>query len=222
MRRMVKTLVPLCLLFIFLYLGGDTLIGSARRVRSDIAQYVWTSQERAARVDSLRRDIQEIREKNRALGRAVRRRAPDGVYIVIDRYANRLYLKRGDAVLREAVCSTGSGEELAGPWGRRWRFRTPQGVFRILGKYDTPTWIKPDWAFVEEQKPIPPRDAPERLQDFMLGEYALTFGDGYMIHGTLYTRLLGESVTHGCVRLGDEDLEAVYRATEVGTRIYIY
>lgn len=222
MRRTLKALIPLCLLSIFLYLGGDTLIEAARRARSDMARYAWTSQELAARVDSLRRDIQEIQAENRALARATRRRAPEGVYIVIDRHANRLYLRRGDAVLREAVCSTGSGEELAGPWGRRWRFRTPKGVFKILGKYGTPTWIKPDWAFVEEKKPIPPRDAPERLQDFMLGEYALTFGDGYMIHGTLYTRLLGESVTHGCVRLGDEDLEAVYRAVEVGTRIYIY
>jgi len=222
MRRVAKALILLCSLFVLLYLGFSASTDAIRRVGSGVARYAWTSEELAARVDSLRRDMQELREKNRELSHAARTRAPEGVYVVIDRHANRLYLKRGDAVLREAVCSTGSGEELAGPGGRQWLFRTPRGVFEVLGKYDTPTWIRPDWAFVEEEKPIPPRGAPERLQDFMLGEYALTFGNGYMIHGTLYTRLLGESVTHGCVRLGDEDLEAVYQATKVGTRIYIY
>ena len=40
-----------------------------------------------------------------------------------------------------------------------------------------------------------------------LGDYALALGDGYLIHGTIYKRFLGMPVTHGCVRLNDEDLE---------------
>jgi L,D-transpeptidase YbiS len=43
-----------------------------------------------------------------------------------------------------------------------------------------------------------------------------------MIHGTLYERSLGLSVTHGCVRVGAEDLEAVYKAAAVGTKVYLY
>ncbi len=31
--------------------------------------------------------------------------------------------------------------------------------------------------------------------------------DGYIIHGTIFKTLLGKRVTHGCIRLGDEDLE---------------
>ncbi len=56
----------------------------------------------------------------------------------------------------------------------------------------------------------------------MLGEYAVGIGRGYFIHGTLYSRLLGRNVSHGCVRLGDEDLRALVRATEIGTRVIIY
>jgi len=41
----------------------------------------------------------------------------------------------------------------------------------------------------------------------VLGDYALGFGQGYFIHGTLYTRLLGRNVTHGCIRVADKDLE---------------
>jgi L,D-transpeptidase YbiS len=56
----------------------------------------------------------------------------------------------------------------------------------------------------------------------VLGEYALGFGKGYFIHGTLYPRLLGKNVTHGCIRLNDEDLKSVYRLARVGTPIMIF
>jgi lipoprotein-anchoring transpeptidase ErfK/SrfK len=148
--------------------------------------------------------------------------APAGVYVVVDTIANRLYLKRGGEVVREAVCSTGTGGLLVDPAsGRRWVFDTPLGVHRVLEKKEDPVWVKPDWAFVEEGLPIP-RNPAERVDPNSLGDFALSLGDGYLIHGTLYQRLLGRSVTHGCVRLGDDDLAAVYRAVPVGTRVYIY
>jgi L,D-transpeptidase ErfK/SrfK len=56
----------------------------------------------------------------------------------------------------------------------------------------------------------------------VLGEYALGFGKGYFIHGTLYTRLLGKNVTHGCIRLNDDDLKSVYQLARVGTPIMIF
>jgi lipoprotein-anchoring transpeptidase ErfK/SrfK len=148
--------------------------------------------------------------------------APRGVYIAVDTIANRLYLKRGDQVLREAVCSTGTGGILEDPaTGRRWVFETPRGTHRVQAKTRNPVWNKPDWAFVEDGLPIP-KSAAERVDTYSLGEYALYLGDGYLIHGTLYQRLLGRSVTHGCVRLGDDDLAAVYAAAPIGTRVYIY
>jgi L,D-transpeptidase ErfK/SrfK len=159
---------------------------------------------------------------SRRLARELAGEVPRGVYIAVDTLANRLYLKRGDQVLREAVCSTGTGGVLADPAsGRRWVFETPRGAHRVQSKVRNPVWNKPDWAFVEDGLP-PPRSAAERLDTYSLGGYALYLGDGYLIHGTLYQRLLGRSVTHGCVRLGDDDLEAVYGAAPIGTRVYIY
>jgi L,D-transpeptidase YbiS len=128
-----------------------------------------------------------------------------------------------EKVLREAVCSAGSGlilQEQAGG-KRQWIFDTPRGVHRVRSKIEDPVWKKPDWAFVEEGKPIP-TNPDDRFAPGELGEYALYFGNGYMIHGTLYERLLGRSVTHGCIRLGREDLREVYRAAAIGTPIYIY
>lgn len=171
---------------------------------------------------TLERSARRARTRARALAARVRRSAPAGVHIVVDQTHNRLYLKRGDRVLREAVCSAGSGMVLReGEEGRTWVFDTPRGVFRVQTKVRNPVWRKPDWAFVEEGKPIP-RNPADRLERGTLGEYALYLGDGYLIHGTLYERLLGRSVTHGCIRLGREDLRAVYAATPLGTPVYIY
>jgi L,D-transpeptidase YbiS len=147
---------------------------------------------------------------------------PKGLIIVIDTAANRLRLKRAGKTVKEYVVSCGSGGLLEEPGGKRkWIFDTPRGEFAVQNKLVNPTWIKPDWAFIEEGEKIP-TDYNERIDNDTLGDFALGFGDGYFIHGTLYTRMLGRNVTHGCVRVGDKDLAEVYRAASLGTRVYIY
>ncbi|MEW5794967.1 MAG: L,D-transpeptidase [Candidatus Zixiibacteriota bacterium] len=143
-------------------------------------------------------------------------------YVVIDRYANRLYYRTEDTVLLSADCSTGSGAELIDTLtGRHWKFDTPVGVFFADSKLEGPWWRKPDWAFIEEGEEIPLTDE-ERMDPYVMGEYAIGFGDGFFIHGTLYERLLGVSVTHGCVRLGEKDLEYLYNRVQYGTYIFAY
>ncbi|HPF70328.1 MAG TPA: L,D-transpeptidase family protein [Candidatus Krumholzibacteria bacterium] len=155
--------------------------------------------------------------------RALADRVPKGPYIVIDQARNRLEVRRGGEVVIEAVCSSGSGMVLReeGGQGRQWVFDTPRGQYAVKSKLKNPVWRKPDWAFIEEGVE-PPADPGDRIEYGALGEYALYFGNGYMIHGTLYERLLGRSVTHGCIRLGRDNLAAVYRLCPVGTPIYIF
>jgi L,D-transpeptidase ErfK/SrfK len=143
-------------------------------------------------------------------------------YVVIDRYANKLYLRTEDSVLMSADCSTGSGAELTDTaTGRHWKFDTPRGVFLADSKLEGPWWRKPDWAFIEEGEEIPLTNE-ERMDPYVMGAYAIGFGNGFFVHGTLYERLLGVSVTHGCVRLGENDLEFVYDRVRYGTYIFIY
>jgi L,D-transpeptidase ErfK/SrfK len=147
---------------------------------------------------------------------------PSKPYIVIDTHANILSLRTEDSVLFKGVCSTGSGGELFDSLtGRRWSFSTPSGVFKITSKVSDPWWRKPDWAFIEESEPIP-TDPSERLDPEMLGAFAMGFGNDYYIHGTIYERLLGVSVTHGCVRLGSDDLKKLYDMVTIGTLVYIF
>lgn len=148
--------------------------------------------------------------------------APKGVFIVVDTGANKFYLKKGTEIVRQGLVSTGSGDILPDPKGKRqWIFDTPRGEFAVKSKVENPYWVKPDWAFIEEGEPIP-KNADDRVVGGELGDYALGFGSGYFLHGTLYTRLLGRNVTHGCVRIGDEDLKFLFRSASIGTKIYIY
>jgi hypothetical protein len=98
-------------------------------------------------------------------------------------------------------------------------FETREGIHDSV-KNRKPTWYKPDWAFIEEGKPIP-KNVKERVEAGVLGDYGLGFGDGYFIHGTLYTRLLGKNITHGCIRVGDEDLKTLFQSVPLGTKVFI-
>lgn len=148
---------------------------------------------------------------------------PRQTYILVDTARNHLYVKRSQEVLLDALASTGSGIVLdkPGEGNNQWVFDTPRGEFSVQSKLTNPVWVKPDWAFIEEGLMVPKNPA-ERVEQGVLGEYALGFGKGYFIHGTLYTRLLGKNVTHGCIRLNDNDLKSVYQLARVGTPIMIF
>jgi len=143
-------------------------------------------------------------------------------YIVVNTAENRFSLRNvnGDTI-RTGVCSTGKNELLIAG-NKRIVFKTPKGIFTVRNKQQNRPWIKPDWAFIEDGLPIPSARSAERIDYSTLGDYALEIGNGYMLHGTLYQRFLGLPVTHGCVRLGDKDLEVIYNTLSKGSKVYIY
>ncbi len=152
-----------------------------------------------------------------------KQRHPRGAYIVVDTHTNRIYLRQGDRILLSALCSTGTGAELVDTEdGRHWQFETPKGFFRVDSKIDNPWWRKPDWAYIEEGKTPPAPDADQRFDPKAMGDYAIGFGNGYFIHGTILERLIGVSVTHGCVRMRGEKLKQLYDAIGIGTPVIIY
>jgi L,D-transpeptidase YbiS len=166
-------------------------------------------------------EVKKLSRESSQLSRPLARFA-NGRVVVVDTAKSRLYLLHDSKVLLDAACSTGKNLELTDPVdGRSWIFKTPRGGFRVQSKLENPVWRKPDWAFIEEGK-RPPKDPSARFEAGALGDYALGFGDGYFIHGTLYARSLGQNVTHGCVRLGDQDLEKLFRQAPVGTPVVIF
>jgi lipoprotein-anchoring transpeptidase ErfK/SrfK len=71
---------------------------------------------------------------------------------------------------------------------------------------------------------MPPADTKQRLVPDALGPYKLDTGDGYLLHGThIYNEdSIGDAVSHGCVRLRNEDLDRLYSMVPVGTPVYIF
>jgi hypothetical protein len=193
-------------------------------------QRSWGKSRAQCRVDSsllsnraIRRQITRTTLEITRLERRLASFIPTQTYLVINTTDNRFFLYRNRRIVREGFCSSGSYTLLkTEDGGQEWIFKTPRGRFTIQGKITDPVWRRPDWAFVEEGLPVPGPADPSRYEYGVLGDYALSLGDGYLIHGTLYKRLLGMPVTHGCIRLNDDDLEAIYNALSVGSKVYIY
>ncbi len=142
-------------------------------------------------------------------------------YIVINTTENKFSLYKNKKLIREGLCSSGANKILQ-TQKTTYVFKTPKGKFSITGKRKHPYWHRSDWDFIEQGLPVPPKDHPSRWEEGVLGDYALDLVDGYMIHGTIYKRLMGMPVTHGCVRLGDEDLEIVFNTLNIGSKVYIF
>jgi len=69
---------------------------------------------------------------------------------------------------------------------------------------------------------VPPVNTVQRHYDKVLGKFRLELGDGYGIHGTDEPDKLGQSVSHGCVRLGDDDIARLFQIANVGDEVIIY
>src|SRR5438552_2242707 len=69
---------------------------------------------------------------------------------------------------------------------------------------------------------VPPYGTTARRYMGVLGTRRLELGDGYGIHGTDHPETIGQSVSHGCVRMRNEDIERLYPMVSIGTPVYIY
>ena len=79
-----------------------------------------------------------------------------------------------------------------------------------------------DHIIYDETLFVPPLGTKNRRIERELGQFALDTGDGYLLHGTPYEGTIGQRVSHGCVRLRNEDIAWLHRYVPVGTRVYLY
>lgn len=166
-------------------------------------------------IDLAKKQIEELQRTHQHL-------RPKSPYLIVNTSDNIFILMKDNQPILKGKCSTGSYILLKTDGDRQWLFKTPRGIFKVTMKLKNPVWYKPDWAYLEDGLSIPSRESPKRYQDGVLGDFALGFGQGYLIHGTLYKRMLGLPVTHGCVRLGDDDMYQVFQKLTHGSKIFIY
>lgn len=69
---------------------------------------------------------------------------------------------------------------------------------------------------------IPPVGTAQRQYPDVLGTHRLNLGDGYALHGTQAVSQLGRNVSHGCVRLHNDDIAQLYAMASEGDEVIIY
>ncbi len=69
---------------------------------------------------------------------------------------------------------------------------------------------------------IPPVGTRARQFPDVLGTHRLNLGDGYALHGTQAVAQLGRNVSHGCVRLHNDDISRLFAMANVGDEVIIY
>lgn len=92
---------------------------------------------------------------------------------------------------------------------------TPKGLWRVINKLENPGWTDPRTG-----KHWHPDDPENPIGDYWIGLECVEGGClgmvGYGIHGTIEPETIGQNVSMGCVRLGDKDIDWVYKMLTIG------
>ena len=118
--------------------------------------------------------------------------------VVVDKSQNLLTLKNEEEVIKVYRCSTGQGGI------------TPTGTFKVVNRIVDPPWFTPDGM-------IPPGDPRNILGSRWMGFDLPSYG----IHGTTDPSSIGKSVTQGCIRLANADVEELFTLLPEGTAVSI-
>lgn len=93
-------------------------------------------------------------------------------------------------------------------------WETPTGTFQVLNKEQNPTFVHP---ITGEEIP-PGSDNP--LGIAWIGFW--TDGESEIgFHGTNQEELIGEAVSHGCLRMRNADIAAIYAQVTAGTPVMV-
>jgi len=120
--------------------------------------------------------------------------------ILVDKSQNVLTLRADGEIFKTYRVSTGKETSV-----------TPVGTFKIVNKIINPTW------YPGGGKAVPAGDARNLLGTRWMGISKPSYG----IHGTTDPGSIGKSVTEGCVRLKNSDVEELYSIVPEGTEVTI-
>ena len=155
-----------------------------------------------AKPQAVKRDIKHARETVRLSGYS----------------AGTIVIKTNE---RHLYYVTGEGQAIryrvgVGKAGMAWA-----GQSSIDGKYISPAWQAPDSIRKDYSRlpPVVPGGSPSNP----MGAAALTLSGGgqYAIHGTNNPGSIGGFVSHGCIRMYNQDIMDLYARVSVGTKVVV-
>ncbi|MEM1367803.1 MAG: L,D-transpeptidase [Cyanobacteria bacterium P01_H01_bin.15] len=128
---------------------------------------------------------------------------PDTMRLVIRLSKRRVYLYRGDEEIVSYPIAVGK----AG-------WETPEGEFEVIQMLKDPSWEHP-W-----NGSIVPPGPSNPLGDRWIGFW--TDGKDFIgFHGTPGEHLVGQAVSHGCIRMLNNDVRALYEQVEIGMPVAV-
>lgn len=167
--------------------AGETLTG--------IAQLYQTTPDSIRRINNLKSDVIQPRQRVRFL--------PGKVKIFVDKSDFILWTTVDGRIFLEFPVGLGRGNS------------TPTGDFRINVRQKDPTWFRPG------EPALPPGDPGNILGTRWLGFAETQDHAGFGIHGTSDPGTLGKESSAGCVRMKNEDIEVLYDFVPYGTEVSI-
>jgi L,D-transpeptidase ErfK/SrfK len=115
----------------------------------------------------------------------------------------RVYVYQGKQVLASYPVAVGK---------KGWE--TPKGSFQIIQMVENPTWQNPWSGKIIAAGPKNPLG--ERWIGFWTdGKNTIGF------HGTPNENLIGQAVSHGCVRMRNRDVKALFKQVQMGTPVIV-
>ena len=129
-------------------------------------------------------------EEERSQARQQARTEMEGLRFVVDQSDRKLRVYRGDEVVRTHDVAVGTEEN-----------PTPIGQFAFHRVDLNPRWVPPDSDWAEDREPQPPGDP-----DNPMGRARLVYQMPYTIHGTDNLDSLGKAVSHGSIRVANENV----------------
>lgn len=132
-----------------LLLGGVALgmATASARYNRDVARMVFNDNLEV--LESVRRKVGVVSDSLQTIVETPGDTGTKSAYIVVSIADRRLWYRNGDSLLFTTRVATGSGKVLAKTGGNEWKFETPRGRLVILSKESEPSWVPPDWHYVE-------------------------------------------------------------------------
>ena len=131
--------------------------------------------------------------------------------IVISKSERRLYLVHSDKELTRYPIAVGKRKT-----------PSPPGEYTIASKVRFPTWYPPNDIRFENPNHILPKRVPPGPRN-PLGPRAIYLSRNMLrIHGTNKPGSVGRAVSHGCFRMYNKDVIALYDKVSIGMPVYVF
>lgn len=146
---------------------------------------------------------EKIGSRDRSSPREAIKAEDDAVTLTLSLSARSLEVKSPNGITTRYDVAVGQDD-----------WQTPTGEFTVLNKLENPAWQHP--LTKEEIPPGPDNPLGTRWIGFWTdGQAQIGF------HGTNQEDLIGEAVSHGCVRMRNRDIQVLYDKVNVGTQVVV-